>query len=615
MNAAENRYYWHGSKFYPSHATALIAKKSSENKKRAGILKFRMTDISYNLLLSALLFFTFPLVAGYVAVKYRLSPLIGYIAGGVLLNVLLGQILPQSFVTNFSMFGLVLLVFTIGLETNLGTIRRFGRFVLLGGTLQIALSGIVIMILSLFFNFSLVESLFFGFAFALSSTAIVSKIIQENGIENSLLGGLATGVLILQDLAFIPLLIIFSSFGNHPTTIDLLQAIFFNSLKATLVLAIVYYVGLQIVPLIFNRIAKISREILNLLIIVFILASLTLFSFFGLSSLLAAFMAGVLVGQTLEHYHIFSEIRPLRDLLLIVFFVFLGLTVRPGFIVSHFIPIVLFTVAVILIKMVIVLLIYLAFRFHSRTSFSLSVFLFQIGEDAFILIYQGLLLGVIRPDSYYFAITVVLLTLFLTPILIHEKDKAYGVIRTFSKKYIPFLENFIAYRLDRDVPNIDVLPLKNHIVLCGYGRVGRYIGQVLMSANIPFIAVDYNFHVVENAKKQGVTIMYGDPTEIDVLDYAQCDTASILISAVPERFSQEQIIFNARKLNPKIIIFSRVHREADHIRMKDLGVEVVIQPEFEASLSIIRRVLHYKGLSREVIASEIKRLKAEHGMI
>ncbi len=574
-----------------------------------------MTDISYNLLLGALLFFTFPLITGYLAVKYRLSPLIGYIAGGILLNLFLGQLLPQSFVTNFSMLGLVLLVFTVGLETNLGMIRRFGKFVLLGGILQIVLSGFAIMILSFLFNFTFIESLFFGFAFALSSTAIVSKIIQETGIEDSLLGGLATGVLILQDLAFIPILIVFSSFDHHTSTFDLIRDIFFNGIKATLVLAVVYYFGLQIVPFVFNRIAKISREILNLLMIVFILASLTLFSFFGLSSLLAAFMAGVLVGQTLEHYHIFSEIRPLRDLLLIMFFVFLGLTVKVGFVATHLLPILLFTVAIILIKMVIVLLIYLFFKFHSRTAFSLSVLLFQIGEDAFILIYQGLLIGVIRSDSYYFAITSVLITLFLTPILIHEKDRMYGIIRKFIKKYLPFLENFIAYRLDRDVPNIDVLPLKNHIVLCGYGRVGRYIGQALMSSNIPFIAVDYNFHVVERAKKEGVTIMYGDPTEIDVLDYAQCETASILISAVPERFSQEQIIFNARKLNPKIIIFTRVHREDDHLRMKDLGVQVVVQPEFEASLSIIRRVLHYKGLSTDKISSEIKRLKVEHGML
>ena len=134
-------------------------------------------------------------------------------------------------------------------------------------------------------------------------------------------------------------------------------------------------------------------------------------------------------------------------------------------------------------------------------------------------------------------------------------------------------------------------------------------------ANVAFIAVDYNFHTVEKAKKEGVNVIYGDPTDAEVLDYAECDSASVLISAVPESFSQEMIVFNAKRLNPKIVIFTRVHHEFEQRRMKDLGVEVIVQPEFEASLSIVRRVLLWKGFDREDIARKIKRIKIEHGII
>src|SRR3989344_800456 len=574
-----------------------------------------MSEIPFNLLLGALVFLLFPLAGGLLASKYKISPVIGYILGGILLHLFFSKSLPKEFINNFSIAGLVLLVFTLGLETNFTIIKRFGRFVLWGGFIQLMISAILIYLLSLLFGFNSLEAIIFGFAFALSSTAVVAKIIQERGEESSLLGGLAIGILIFQDLAFIPVIIILSSFGQAGSFVNLLQNVLVNSLKAVLVLTLVYYVGHKLVPWLFNRIAKTSREVFNLFVIVFILLTLSFFSLFDISILLAAFIAGILLGQTFEHHHIFSQIRPFRDLLAVVFFVYLGLTIDPGFVIGHIIPILGFVLAVILLKATVLLAIYLFFRFHTRIAFALAAYLFQIGEYAFIILLQAERNRSVRSDSFHFALGVVLLTLLATPFVIRSNDKIYAQIRKFIKKRLSFLENFIAYNLDRETPNIDVLALKNHVVICGYGRIGSYIGRALTLANIPFIALDYNLHVVEKAKKEGVNIIYGDPTEIDVLDYAECDRASILVSAVPNIYSQETIIFNGKKLNSKLVILSRVHRDEDRHMIKDLGAEVVVQPEFEASLSIIRRVLLWKGLDREEIARKIKRLKIEHGMI
>lgn len=578
------------------------------------ILRF-MSDISLPILLTVLTFLSFPLIGGYLAVKLKLSPLIGYILGGIALNILIGGKLPHQFINNFSMIGLILLIFTIGLETNLGLLKQFGKFVILGGMLQVILSGLFIFVLGLVFKLTFIESLFFGFAFALSSTAVVSKMIQERREESSLVGGLTIGVLIFQDLVFIPLLIIFSSFTKSASTIDLLTNMFVNVVKAILILFSVYYFGQKLVPLIFNKIAKVSREILNLFIVVSIVITLSFFSFFGLSSLLAAFISGILIGQTLEHYHIFSQMRPIRDLLTVVFFVFLGLTIEPSFIIQHLLPIFLFTSSVILIKIVTVLAIFLFFKFHSKTAFAIAISLFEIGEDAFILIYQGFINKSVSQENYYFALSVVLSTLILTPVLIQNRDRIYTTIRNLIKKYLPFVERLLIHRIDRELPNIDVLPLKNHVIVCGFGRVGRYVGRALMLANVPFIAIDYNFHTVEKTRKEGINIIYGDPTEIDVLDYAECDAASVVVSAVPDRLSQEMIVFNVKKLNSSALVFTRVHLEADQRRMKDLGVEVVVQPEFEASLAIVRKILLWKGIDKQEISRKIKRLKIEHGMI
>ncbi len=573
-----------------------------------------MAEISSSALLNILLFLTFPLFTAYIAVKLKASPFVGYIFGGILLGLTLRGRLSQEIVSQFSLLGLILLIFTIGLETNFSQIRQFGKFVLIGGTFQIVLSFLAVFIFSVFFGFSLLTAIFFGMAFVLSSTAVVAKIIQDKGEENSLLGGLTIGILLFQDLALIPILIISSSFGVNMSFFVIIEKILFNSIKAVFVLTIVYYIGNLVVPKIFNWLAGVSREILNLFTIVFIVGSLFLFTKLGISSLLAAFLAGVLLGQTLEHYHIFSQIRPYRDLFVVIFFSFLGMSILPSFVMSNLSKILLFSFGVVFIKVLVVLGIFLFFRFHSRTSFSLSMYLFQIGGGAFIVLHQGMINGVIGRNDYLFGLTTVLLTLIFTPFVINNKLRFYFAIRKSIKKYIPSLDRFLKYRVDREPPNIDVLPLKDHIVVCGYGRVGKYIGRALMMTNIPFIAVDYNYYVVEKARKQGVNIIYGDPTNLDVLDYMEVDKASALISAVPQRFSQEMIILNAKRLNSKILIFTRVNQEGDQKRMKDLGVDIVVHPEFEASLSIIRKILLWKKLPLQKIKNKIKRLKIEHGM-
>lgn len=565
-------------------------------------------------LLNFILFLAFPFVGGYLARRYRLPSIIGYILGGVALGVFLGEKVSAEFLPQLANIGVILLLFSVGLEANLENLRRFGRFVLLGGILQIFLSAVFIFILALLFKFALLESLFIGSSFALSSTAVVLKIVQDRGEENSLVGGLIVGILVLQDLAVIPLIIIFSSFGQGLKFLTAAGNISLAILKSAAVLLFVYYLGKRVTPAVFDRLAKLSREILNLFTILFIVFFVYLFSLFGLPGTLAAFASGVLIGQTLEHYHIFSQIRPLRDLFVILFFVFLGASVKLSLVFQLLPKILLFSSALILVKFLIVLLIFFFFRFHSRTSFSIGLSLSQVGEFAFLIIYQGLTQKIISQQTYFFATTVVLLTIAATPILIAKKNKIYQRIKKLIKKYLAPLDTFITQSFDREPAHIEVLEIKDHVILCGLGRVGSYIGRAFSMAEIPYIAIDYNFYVVERARKRGVNIIYGDPTDIDILDYAECEDAVALVSAVPERFSQESIILNAKRLNPKIKIFTRVEKEADQRRMKDLGADVVVQPEFEASLSIIKKILLAFSLPKEEIVGKIKRLKLEHGM-
>lgn len=574
-----------------------------------------MGEISFSFTSVFFIYLFIPFIFAFLARKIKISPLIGYIIGGLVLGNIFPGISSHEAIKNSAFFGILLLLFTLGLETNFTKIFNFKKFIVIGGLLQITISIFFITLFSLLFKFSFLESLLFGIALSSSSTTIVVKLIQDRSEQNSFIGEIAIGLLLFQDFAFIPFLIIFASISNNNLSFFAISTeIIVSFIKSAIIIGSLIYAGQKIIPWLFNKISKNSRELLNLFIIVFIFFVTGLSVALKIPSLIGVFIAGILIAQTVEHYHIFSEVRPIRDLLGVFFFVYIGSNINLT-VISGFIPqILLFTAGLVLIKILVTLFIFIFFRFHSKTSLGLALYLFQIDEDAFILLSSALLNKVISYENYLFMITSTLITLILTPIMIQNKNKIYNTSRSLIKKYLPFLEKFITYRIDSNQSPIDTLEIKNHVVICGYGRIGSYIGRSLMLADIPYIAIDYNIYQVEKAKKQSVNIIYGDPTDINILDYAQVDEASIIILAVPDRSAQEAIILNARKLNRDIFVISRVHRQLDQIRMKDMGANLIIQPEFEASLSIIKKIYHWHKLDKEDIINKIRRLKIEHGM-
>ena len=580
------------------------------------LILFIMGDISINSLFQFLIFLGTPFFFAAIVKKLKLSPIIGYIIGGLFLGNVITNFSHNPSIESFAYFGIALLLFTVGLELNFSRILILKKFIVIGGSLQILLSILMVTLFSQLFGFPILESFLIGIALSSSSTTLVAKIIQDRGEESSFLGEIAMGILLFQDIAFIPFLIIFTSItSKNLSFIAVTGDIIISMVKSTVIIASLYYFGKKIIPMVFSRIAKASRELFNIFIILFIIFIAYLSVLLGVPILIGTFVAGVLLAQTTEHYHIFSEVRPFRDLLAVIFFIYIGTNIKLGLIVSQLPMILLFTAGVIIIKALIILIIFLRFKFHSKTSFNIALYLFQIDEDAFILMSTAYVNKVIGISDYLFVISSTLISLLLTPILIKNKDKIYLGIRKIIKTVLPFVEQYISHRIDSNQSPLDSLTIKNHVVICGYGRVGSYIGRSLMMANIPFIAIDYNLYIVEKAKKEGVNIIYGDPTDIDILDYAQVDEALIIVMAVPERYSQEAIILNAKKLNKNISIVSRVHNESDQRRMKDLGVDVVVQPEFEASLSIIKKIYLWHSMEKNDIMEKIRRLKIEHGIL
>ena len=574
-----------------------------------------MTDISAQILYSYFIFLSIPFVFGYVFRKFQLPSIIGYILGGLVIGTFFSPIVNSSGIENFASLGIILLMFTVGLEVNFERLMVLKKFIIFGGLLQIILTILAITVCSVFFGFSLLQAFLIGIAISSSSTALVAKLIQDKGEESSFVGELTTGMLMFQDLCFIPFILVFRYLNASDMSVfNLVKSIVFGVGETAIILTVLYIGGKRIVPLLFDRISRVSRELLNLFIIIFIFLIASVSAWFGIPMLIGVFIAGVLVSQTLEHYHIFSQIRPFRDIMAIIFFVFIGTHIQLGSLVMLLPQILLFTSIFVIVKIVIIIGVFVYMKFSSKVSLSMGLFLFQVSENAFILLSIAFKNQLFTSDQYQSLITSVLLTLIITPVLINNKDGIYHSLRSLIRRFIPQLEVYIKNRLDFAPVMFDKEEMQKHIIICGYGRVGSYIGRALTLAHIPFVAIDYNYHMVEKAKKEGVHIMYGDPTDMDILVYAGVKNAVALVSVVPDSFSQESIILNAKKLNNNLLFISRVHSHSHHIRMRDLGVDIVVQPEFEASLSIIKKLFFYKHLSKEEMVQKIHHFKIEQGL-
>jgi len=551
------------------------------------------------------------LVGGFLAKKIRQPAVVGYLAVGVLISFLTSKFFPvKSLLSFLAEIGVALLMFTLGLELSLDYLKRVKTVAIWGASIQILL----LIILSIFilpaFGFDFYSSLFMGCAFSLSSTAIVVKLLSEKGEVSTLPGEIMFGWLLVQDLAVLPMVAILPAIANVDASFTLIGL---NILKTLAILVVVLFLGRTLAPKFISKLANFgSRELLLIGVVSMCLLTAIFTSALGLSLALGAFLAGLIISKSSENHAIFSEIRPLRDLFSIIFFVSLGMFLNPYFLISHLLIILGISLLVILVKMIVIMVLVFYLGYHAKTSILVSMGLVQVGEFAFILSRLGLSGGLIQENVYSIILSVALITIFITPWFINSAPKLYFRLQKATKRF-PKLHQRLFTQVDKFRKD-EGLDLSGHVVVCGHGRVGSWLARALQLLEVPYIVIDYNHQTVMKLKKQGVMALYGDPADIDVLNYAQVDRAKVLVMAIPDQATQEIILANCQTLNPNIKIISRIHQAEALSRLKTLGVSCLIQPEFEAALSIIHRVLQFLGVDKEEVNGKIKRLKIEHGM-
>lgn len=566
-----------------------------------------MPDFS---LLSGLLFVLGSAFLGGIAAKKLHQPLIvGYLLSGLLFSVLLGNFgLKRESLSLLAEIGFALLMFTLGLEFSFTKIQKVKGTAVSGAMVQIILTIFLgTLLLINFFGLSFRSSFIIASAFSLSSTAIVVKLLTEKNRLESLSGEIMVGWLLIQDLAVLPLLsllpVLFGSAGLSAN----LSGIF----KAALLLAVTWYMARKIVPKLANRVILTqSRELLIIFAVIIVFSFAFFTSSFGFSFALGAFLAGLVLSHSEAHLAVFSEIRPFRDLFLSIFFVSLGLSLEPGFLVSNLGTIITLGFIFLLLKLVIVGGFLLIKGFHAKIIFEGAFGLAEIGEFSFVLAATALSLRFISRPEYGLVISVALLTMVTTPWLFSLSEtayrKSYHRLARFPRWHKRLFKGYHETLLAGEAST------ENHVVLLGYGRVGRWVGKALERAKVPYLIVEYDPYIFKDLRLREKKVIFGDPADIAVLDFAQVDKAKLVVIAIPDSLTQKIIITNCRVLNKNVPIICRSHLEEDASELKSLGAEHIIQPEFEAALSIIHRSLQHFGLGSQAIGREIKEIRKEH---
>jgi CPA2 family monovalent cation:H+ antiporter-2 len=551
-------------------------------------------------------------LGGFIAKRLRQSLLLGYILAGIIIGGLAVPVLAdKEAVKTLAEIGVVLLMFALGIEFSFTRLKKVKEITVWGGLIQILLTIFLGLLIFPRFGFDFYSSLFMASAFSLSSTAIVTKLLSEKGKLDSLSGEIMVGWLLIQNLAVLPMLAILPKVAVLDTS--QLGQIFLSIAEAAGLLFLVILLGRGLIAKALDKVAAIgSRELLLLAIVALCLSAAFGIYWLGLSFALGAFLAGLIVAESSRNHAIFSEIRALRDVLVIVFFVSLGMLITPSFILTNLVLIIALVAIILLIKFFVVLGLVFYLGYHTKTAFLVAVGLIQVGEFSFVLAGAGINQGLIEGQIYNFIIAVALVSIVLTPSLFNLAPKTYSRVRKLVGKKFPRIYHLIFTKFDRRLTT-EELSLENHVIICGYGRVGRWLGRALEMAQIPFVVVDYNFNVISDLKEKGIPVVYGDPGDIGVLAAAQAKKAKMVIIDIPDRHTQELVIGNCQTINPKLPIICQTHHEEDQPRLKALGVKTVIQPEFEASLSMIHRILQVYGLDKEEVLEKIKRIKIEQG--
>jgi CPA2 family monovalent cation:H+ antiporter-2 len=523
--------------------------------------------------------------------RFRMPPIVGYLITGVLAGpYVLGFVQADANVEILAELGVVLLMFTIGLEFSLKSLLRIWRAVFIMGGLQVGLSVLFTTLLAGQVGLPWAQSVFLGFLFSLSSTAIVLKVLQQNMQLDSLHGRNILAILIFQDIIVVPMMLMLPIMAGQAD--DVTQTVLWLVVKFSGVLVFVAVAARYLMPWLLFQVAQTrSRElfILSMVVICFAIAWAT--AQLGLSLALGAFMAGLIISESEYSYQATSDILPFREIFASFFFVSVGMLLDVDFFLAHPVSILLATLGVILLKFVLVSLAAVSFRLPMRTVLLIGLSLAQVGEFSFILAKVGMGYSLLSDTLYQYFLSVSTLTMALTPFIILGGQRISSLIMR-APLPVP-LRQHIRSRLRTEGELDDrTAHLFDHLVIIGFGLNGQNLAKVARKAQIPYIILESNPETVRHFQGLGEPILYGDASMEHLLEHVHATSARVAVVAISDPQATRQTVAMLRHLSPNLHILVRTRYVKQVEDLLAAGASEVVPEEFETSIEIFSRVLN-----------------------
>lgn len=552
-----------------------------------------------------IIIFTVSIGVVFLFQKLHFPSIAGFLVAGTLVGPYgLNLISDREQVQVLAEVGVILLLFTIGLEFSLTQLKSTKSLFLIAGPAQVFGVLLLIMLGGMAFWLSLKSAIFWGMLLSLSSTAIVLKALAERRENETLHGRSAIGILIFQDLAVVPMMLMTPFLSEEG--VEGMSQIFWTLVQSLILVITVVIAARYFVPKLLAHIVRTrSRELFLLTVVVLGLGTAWLTSLAGLSLALGAFIAGLLISESEYSHQALAEVLPFRDSFNSLFFVSIGMLLDPRVLLDHPLLILAMVVTVFIGKFLAGAGAVLTAGVPLRSGVLAGVALAQVGEFSFILAQEGLKEGILYRDTYNVFLAVSVITMIVTPFFIQWSPRIARRAEAIQRLH-QWFPGRITHRSEAPQRK-----LKDHVIIVGYGLNGRNLSKVLGEFELPYVVLELRGEVVQMELGTGVPIQYGDATNPVVLRQAQIENAKVLVVATSDPFGARHIVQLARELNPTLHIVVRTRYLKELEELRQLGANEIIPEEFETSIEISTLVLQTYKIPKQMIIEKAEQIRRE----